>query len=169
MSDREDMDEMDEELDLNDIEVTDEEELDEQLIDPIFGSEPKAQEMRDQLVTWLSEELADLRPQEGESGGNERAEFEQKWQTWRRMSMARPRSEKVSKPWKGAANMATPFMFSNINGVTSHVKSAITEKRPRLTMEAMDSDYSEHSRAFGDWLNPSDRKSTPCEPPALRY
>lgn len=134
-------------------EVVDEEEEEDLVYDLVFGPEPKAQEIKDQLVGWLEEELDDLRPSEGESGGNERYEMEQTWQTWRRMSMARPRHDQVTKPWKGAANMATPFMFSNINGVTSHVKSAITEKRPRLTMESMDSNWSEHAKAFGAWVN----------------
>jgi hypothetical protein len=133
--------------------VIDEENLEEEYFDPVFGQGTRAEEVKAQLLEWLEEELADLRPAEGEIGGNERAAFEERWKTWRRMSMARPRTEKVSKPWNGASNMATPFMFSQINGVTAHVKAAITEKRPRLTMDAMNPRYVQHAKAMQRWVN----------------
>lgn len=106
-----------------------------------------SQEALDDLLLWLSDEYYELRD------GQTRSELEEYWQTWRRMSQARPNSKSKNDPWDGASNVTTPFMFSNINGVATHVKTALTEKNPRVSVECHSSSYKNHAKSVERLMN----------------
>lgn len=120
--------------------------------DPVFGEGEEADQAREELISWMDEELSDLRPDES-GGGNDRAQMEQDWKEWKRASLARPESRTKNEPWPNASNVATPFMFSAVNGVTSHVKAALTEKEPRHRVKTTNPDYVDHAAAAERWLN----------------
>lgn len=111
--------------------------------DPVFPNE----DVKQQLVQYLTGEWTDVRE------GNERSELEEDWEEWRRISIAKPKQRAKTKPWENSANVVTPFTFSNVNGVFSHLKAAIAEKRPRWQVEAGNDEYVEAAAAWQRWLN----------------
>lgn len=123
----------DDELDMEDMEVS----------DPVFPND----EVKDQLVLYLKGEYEDV------VGSQERKDLEKDWAEWRRISMAKPKERVKDKPWAGAANVVTPFTFSNVNGVFAHLKSAIAEKRPRWQVTAGNDEYKDCARDLQLFLN----------------
>src|SRR6056297_2088395 len=114
-----------------------------EVIDKVFPNE----QVKEQLSLYLQREYDDI------VEGEERKELEQDWEEWRRISIAKPKERVKSTPWDGASNMVTPFTFSNVNGVFSHLKAAIVERRPRWQVEAYNDDYAEHAKCWQDWIN----------------
>ena len=112
-------------------------------IDNVFPNE----QVRDQMVQYLINEYNEI------TEGDERMELGEDWEEWRRISVAKPKSRTKDEPWPGAANVVTPFTFSNINGVFSHLKSAVAEKHPRWQCIAGDEEASELAASCQRWLN----------------
>ena len=112
-------------------------------VDDVFPNE----QVKEQLVSYLKREYEEIRE------GPERAGLLDEWEEWRRISVAKPKEQVKNTPWEGAANVVTPFTFSNVNGVYSHLKSAIAEKRPRWQVKAGNKEQSEAAAAWQRWLN----------------
>lgn len=127
-----------------DVTVVDDDEMDDvKVLDEVFPDD----EIKEQLVQYLCDEYEEI------VNGSERAELREDWKEWRRISVAKPRERVRDYPWPNAANVTTPFTFSNVNGVVSHVKAAIIEKKPRLTVECTADTYKDHAAACQRWLN----------------
>ena len=111
--------------------------------DVVFPNE----EVRQQLSLYLQREYTDV------AEGNERRELEEDWEEWRRTSIGKPKDRVKTTPWEGASNMVTPFTFSNVNGVYSHLQAAIAERKPRWQVTSHDKKYADHAKAWQHWLN----------------
>jgi hypothetical protein len=113
------------------------------LVDEVFPDEDDKQ----RLIQYLQTELEEC------YDGKERSEIEKDWQEWRRMASVKPRSRVKNTPWANASNVVTPFMFSSINGIQSHVKAAVTEKEPRVKVKSTDSEWCDHEKPLTEFLN----------------
>lgn len=120
-----------------------EKELDTEFEDSVFPNDA----VRDQMVAYLVREFDEI------AEGNERSELAEDWEEWRRISMVKPKDRVKDTPWEGAANVVTPFAFSNINGVFSHLKAAIVEKKPRWQCDSGDDEYADKAKSWQKWLN----------------
>lgn len=113
------------------------------VVDEVFPNEA----VRDQMVEYLVREYDDI------VDGDERMELAEDWEEWRRISIAKPKTRTKDTPWEGAANVVTPFTFSNINGVFSHLKSVIAETKPRWQVVAGNDEFVEKAKSWSRWLN----------------
>jgi hypothetical protein len=109
----------------------------------IFGSE----DIKNELIQYLQAELKDV------IEGSERKELEEKWETWRRQRVARPKEKVKNTPWEGAANLASPASGSNTNGIYARVKNHIKRRRPLISVETDSKDLELKGSALERFVN----------------
>ena len=83
----------------------------------------------------------------------ERGIFLEDLKEYKRIAKVKPKASNKDYPWPGASNVTTPFTLSNVNGVFSYLKAAITEQRPRWQVDAGDDEYEDHADAISRWIN----------------
>jgi hypothetical protein len=116
-------------------------------IDKFFGEDDGAKSRKDRLITYLQKEIDD------ERDSNERYGLKQFWKIMREMSHARPETATKNTPWENASNVVPPFLFSNINGVASHLKAAMIEKKPRFKGHTDNKKFQKNAKAVTKWIN----------------
>lgn len=107
----------------------------------IFDSD----ENRTEFVNWVLDEISRT--------AAERERLEQDWETWRRQVAARPESETKDWPWENAANVATPLMATNVNGIYAQVRDVYAKRKPLFRATAASKDKAAHAKAVSRFLN----------------
>ena len=99
------------------------------------------------IMEYLQQEIRDVEE------GDEREEFLDRVNKWRRQREAQPEQKTKNYPWKNASNVTVPIAMTNANGIFALLKSTFSRRIPFWSVLVDDPKLKDQAAALEDLLS----------------